>query len=280
MFGYIKPKKCELKLKEYDFYRAVYCGLCHALGKNCGAAASFAVNYDFVFGALLLMPSGDLSVKKRRCVCSLRGKPCVESDEISYVADMSVVLSYLKLEDDVRDEKHFFGRMKAFLGKILLRGAYKRAKRRIPQYVKTAEKLFCELCELEDRKIPSIDRTADKFASMLSAIPFGETAKDTALREILYHTGRFIYIIDALDDMAEDVENGEYNPVCACYGITSLPLPEDTENAVLSTLEMSRRTILSDFELIAEDSVKDSVIRNIIEFGMKDSINRIITKGV
>lgn len=55
MFGYIKPVKAELKVKEWEAYQGIYCGLCKQLAKRYGFFARMTLNYDFVFLAMLDM---------------------------------------------------------------------------------------------------------------------------------------------------------------------------------------------------------------------------------
>lgn len=55
MFGYIKPVRSELKVREAEEYRAVYCGLCNELGKSFGLFAKMTLSYDFAFMAMLFM---------------------------------------------------------------------------------------------------------------------------------------------------------------------------------------------------------------------------------
>ena len=281
MFGYIRPQKCELKFKEYEYYRAVYCGLCHALRKRYGLLSSFALNYDFVFAALLMMPSYKCEAESHRCICSLRKKTCIRSEAIARCADISVVLIYLKLCDDTKDERKLIKRIFAHIGRLVMKRPYARAVSCVPEYAEHSKTLYDELCRLEKENIPSIDAPADKFAKILSEIPDGKLENAEVIREILYHTGRFIYIIDALDDLADDLENKEYNPILSRYGIKRLPLGKDITDSVLSTLELSRNTAVSDFNLIADEkTVNDAVIKNILQFGMRMSVKKIIDKGV
>ena len=54
MFGYVRPLRDELKCRDFDLYRAVYCGLCAAMRRRYGWLAPMFLNYDFTFLALLL----------------------------------------------------------------------------------------------------------------------------------------------------------------------------------------------------------------------------------
>ncbi|MBE6911658.1 MAG: hypothetical protein E7473_03945 [Ruminococcaceae bacterium] len=279
MFGYIKPLKCELKVREYDYYRAAYCGLCHTLRKRCGIKARFIVNYDFVFIGLLLSSAGknDEKISKKRCLVCPKGRECIESSAYNTAADVSVILTYLKLCDSISDNGFWKGLFKGRLPKLLLRRAYKKARKAIPVYAERAESLYNALCELERNNSPSIDETADKFAGMLAEIPGGETKNDRILKEIFYHIGRFVYIIDALDDLPEDYEKGEYNPIVCRFNLKSAVLPDEAKERVLLTLEDSRQAILRAFELF-DKSDSENLLRNIIDYGMNISVRNVLDK--
>ena len=55
MFGYVKPFVPELKVAQHELYRAVYCGLCRAMGRVTGQASRFTLSYDLVFLAAVRM---------------------------------------------------------------------------------------------------------------------------------------------------------------------------------------------------------------------------------
>ena len=69
MFGYVKAFKPELKMIEYDTYKAIYCSICKQLKKDYGFVAPFVLSYDFVFLASLKLATQDsiCGYEKRRC---------------------------------------------------------------------------------------------------------------------------------------------------------------------------------------------------------------------
>ena len=279
MFGYIRPFKCELKVKEYDYYKAVYCGLCHSLQKRCGKRACFVVNYDFVFIALLLALSEnaeDVKVKKR-CIVCLKGKTCIESGVLDTTADISVILTYLKLCDNIDDNGFLLKFFKGILPKLLLKKAYKRATIAHSKFNEKVCSLFDELTVLEKQNIPSIDEPADKFARMISSISDETVQNRRILEEMFYHIGRFVYIIDALDDIEMDFLKKEYNPILSHYAISSLNELDDIKPKVLQTLEDSRVAVLRAFNLLGTGN-SYGIIRNIIELGMPAAIERVNKK--
>ncbi len=279
MFGYIKPLKPELKIREYDYYKANYCGLCNALRVRCGFMARFIVNYDFTFVSILLAyaQKAETPLVKKRCLVCPTGRQCVVSDISDRIADISVILTYLKFCDDISDNGFFKSFFKARLPRLFIKPAYRRARKIASGYALRATELYKELSELEKNKTPSIDETADKFALMLSSIIEGEDGISRILREILYHIGRFVYIIDALDDFREDMLRGEYNPIASRFEIASEKLPFDICEEVVATLNLSRRAVLSAFELL-ETNENTGLIRNIIELGMANTIATVMKK--
>ncbi len=279
MFGYIRPLKCELKVKEYDYYKAVYCGLCHSLQKRCGKRACLVVNYDFVFIALLLALSGnieDAKVKKRCLVCP-KGKLCIESDALDITADISVILTYLKLCDDISDNRLFAKFFKGILPKFLLKKAYKRAVADHVEFNENVCSLFKELADLESENIASLDEPADKFARMVALIAREAVSEQRILEELFYHVGRFVYIIDALDDLETDFTKKEYNPIICHYAVSTLSELDDIKSKVIQTLEDSRCAVLRAFDLI-ETGKSSNIIRNIIDFGMPAAVGRVYKK--
>ena len=279
MFGYIRPLKCELKMREYDAYRAAYCGLCNALSSRCGFLSRFIVNYDFTFLALLLSDAYNVAGEtvKKRCIVCPAGRMCARSDVYDSVADISVVLTYLKLCDDVSDNTFFKSFFRACVPRMLLNGAYKKASKKISDYTQKAKTNYLELSQLEKERCASIDEAAHKFANMLSDIACGDDAVSRVLREMFYHIGRFVYIIDALDDFEEDAVRGRYNPIAERFRVNSETIPEETRNEVVEILAMSKDAILKAFELLPQGE-NSGLIRNIIELGMKNSVYTVLNK--
>ena len=246
-------------------YHAAYCGLCRALGRRCGLLARFTLNYDFTLLAMLFAPAEPAwcearcpahPFRKRRC-CG----PCAGFD---LAADESVILFWLKLADDVAD-RGFFAGLPARLAAWGLRGAYKRASRARPDFDARAREQLSRLRALERENCPSMDRAADAFARILcAAVPDGlEERRGRALGEFLYHLGRWVYIIDAWDDLAEDRKRGSYNPLLARFG----GAPEAHLDELRTTLEHSARLCQAAFQLEAF-GLWTPVLENILYLGL------------
>lgn len=236
MFGYVRPLRGELTCNQYDRYRAFYCGLCRTLRRRCGLIASLSLNYDFTFLAVLLTGGGEADVRPCRCpVPPFRRKcACGQSPAMETAADESVILTYWQLADKVSDEA-FFPALGARLARLFLTPAYRRCARRCGQFDQTARRQLALLRRLEQERCPAVDPPADAFAAILRAAapPTGEESVDRPMEQLLYHLGRWIYLIDARDDMDADAARGGYNPVALRYD------PEERDAALASTLDQS-----------------------------------------
>lgn len=219
MFGYVRPYRDELKVGQNRDYEALYCGVCYALGKRHGFMARMFLNYDFTFLAMLLDGSRPDLVRKG-CPARLwcRKKACVRSMGVDAAADAGTILSYWKLRDTVADSGFWKGLSARLLSRLLGRG-YRRAAAARPDFDAKVRRCLEELQNLEQEQCPSMDRTADTFARLLAAAapPSGDAGRDRAMEQLLYHVGRWIYLVDAWDDLEDDRRTGSYNPVLARF---------------------------------------------------------------
>ncbi len=135
VFGYIGVHDAELRLRELDCYRGVYCGLCRAQGSCTGQCSRLTLSYDFAFMALVRTAlAGDtVQLELRRCpVHPLRRRPMARiSDSLRLTALSASLLAWHKLQDDRRDEDRFSGKgLRAALAMPWAASARRRALRR------------------------------------------------------------------------------------------------------------------------------------------------------
>ncbi len=263
MFGYVRPVRAELKCRDFDLYRATYCGLCRCLRRRYGLLAPMFLNYDFTFLALLLWPpETDFPTCYGRCQANpLRKEPmCLDSPALEQAADESIILAWWKLNDNVQDN----GLLRGFPYRALLAGlypAYRKAARLRPAFDRTAQQNLQALAQLEAEGCPSMDRAADAFAKLLQAAAPQEGTRSRVLSQLLYHLGRWIYLLDARDDLAEDLSVGRYNAVAARFG------PEGDDACLRLTLDQSLRLMGAAFQL--EDfGCRTAVLENILYLGL------------
>ncbi len=218
MLGYIVPDKPELKIREYQLYSAYYCGICKSVKERYGQLPRLVLNYDAVFLAVLLgsLFSSTENIEQKRCpVHPLKKRPFVTSQpSIDYSGDMMILLAYYNFSDNIKDEKN----LGALAGLIALKGTRKKIMKIHREKCIIVEERLNELSKLEIEECPSLDRVAQPFASLMGEIFAAESVfKDEQtlklLKRIGYHMGKWIYLIDAYDDLAEDAEKGNYNPL-------------------------------------------------------------------
>lgn len=265
MFGYVRPVREELKCRDFDLYRATYCGLCGAMRRRYGPLAPMFLNYDFTFLALLLEEPEERFLPYRgRCHANpLLKKPmCRASRALDTAADESVVLTWWQLRDKAADSGVWRGLPARTLA-LLLRPAYRKAARRQPEFDRSVRESLERLAALEAEGCSSMDRAADTFAVLLqNAAPKTEdTARDRALGQLLYHLGRWIYLIDAQDDLEEDRISGNYNAVAARFG------PEGDRESMERTLDHSLN-LMSSAAQLADFGCRWPVIENILYLGL------------
>lgn len=229
MFGYVRAHRPELKLREDEYYRAVYCGLCRTMGKCTGQCSRMTLSYDFTFLALVRMALAGERPKIEKCRCAVhplkKRAMAAPSPELEYCACAAAILGYYKLKDD-RDDERGGKRAKAKLLTPLFSSFRKRAnKRKLAQgELKSLEEKIVQslnaLAEIEKQEPPSVDVPADTFGQLMAdMLSFGLDGTEQKLaRDIGRHIGRWIYIIDAVDDFDEDVKKNRYNPFICLYG--------------------------------------------------------------
>ncbi len=268
MFGYVRPLRGELKVREFEAYKAAYCGLCHALKGSFGFAARFCVNYDLTFLAMLLSKEAP-AFSQRRCIACIHRKKncCDKSPALERAAACSVILSWWKLADMGADGGAF-DKLKAFGGRLLLRRAYKKASRALPGFAETVETRLKVLAGLEKEKCESLDLPADEFARLLcAAAPEESGERGRILSQLLYHIGRWVYIVDAADDLEEDIASGAYNPIILRFGLQGRSLDGEEKAWIEATLKHSANLAAAAMELL-EDNSWSPVLRNIVYLGL------------
>lgn len=277
MFGFIRPVRPELRVKEADRFQQIYCGLCHAIRARYGRFYTLFLSYDMTFYALVIGSDEAQTAPPCRKRCDahpLMRRDCAQPDAaLERAADVSVLLTYHKFRDSLADEKGP-KRALAWLLCRLGRRAYERARARLPEADAEMVQALEDLQQLERAKCDSMDRAADASARLTAAaVPHTGDDRERVLRQMFYHIGRWIYLLDAAQDVAEDLEQENYNPVVLRYGLHTPDLTE-IRQPLERTLERSLADICMAFDLL--DIRRDAdLIRNIIFLGMP-----LVTKQV
>lgn len=217
MFGYVTPVADKLRKQDYALFRAFYCGICVQIGKLYGSLPRFSTTYDITFLSLLVhdVASQEVTFKEGKCLGNpFKKKLMVESNPLlERLCAANVIMTYYKLCDDVIDA----GGGKRRMLRAAVRGAYKKAAGLLPDVDEVLKKRYAELREMERRNEQSLDRAAHASALLLretAAVILGDKINENVL-SLCYNIGKFVYLIDALDDIDQDAANGNYNPFLA-----------------------------------------------------------------
>ena len=251
MFGYVRPSAARLTEEEKGRFGAAYCGLCRVLGARHGQAARFILNYDFTFLSILLWPQEEPPRLHSGCIAHpWKGRDYFPGNEaLELAADQSVILAWWQLQDALADPGK--GKGKYLAAAAALGHAYRRARRFRPEFDQTTRDHLARLRVLEEEHCPSLDEPADAFARLLSgaAGEVGDPVKRRVLEQLLYHLGRWVYLVDAADDLAADFDSGSYNPLICRFALTEGKLTEEARESLVVSLDHSIRLMAAAFEL-------------------------------
>ena len=286
MFGYVKALTGELRVKEYELYKSVYCGLCHHIKKR-GRFMTFSLSYDFVLPSLFALAFTDrenISFKKKRCLAHpFKARKVLDGgDAMQSVADAAVLLVYYKLLDDKNDrDKGFFRRISSSFALLFARSARKSVlKAGLTHTDEIIRRSLDAIALCEKEKCESVYEGATIFGNLLAEVFSSLLQKESdrrCMHEIGYHVGRWIYIADALDDIGSDRRSGSYNPLV-------LSLDDTNSESFKQNIEISLRIELEECEkamnlLEINDKGLLAIIENTLYLGMPDVISRILVKN-
>ena len=317
MFGYVVVNKPELKFREFDVYRAYYCGLCHSLSKRHGLSGQLTLSYDMTFLVILLssLYEPEHNVTSKRCVVHpLRRQNIISSEFTDYVADINVILSYFKCLDDWHDDRSV---LKLAYSKLLKKGSIGKNLNNVhatsdstddgsvaatqpnsdsnnqnsyftddsghlhisPDYsyknkIEAISSLLDELGTREKMNETNVDVVAGLFGKIMQIlfVPFDDIYAK-GLGRMGFYLGKFIYIMDAFDDVEEDVKKGRYNVFSNCY------TDPDFETHVKDMLTMMMAECSDAFEMLPAVDNAD-ILRNILYSGVWNSYERRVSKNL
>ena len=212
MFGYIIVNKQELKFREFDVYQSYYCGLCQSLKERFGRRGQLTLSYDMTFVALLLSALYDEPVESSTCKCvahPFEAHATSRSVFTDYAADMNLLLSYYKCLDDWTDEH----KKKAWINSRLLRSKVKQIEKTYPEKVKLIRDMLAQISSCEKANEQDLDKMAGLFGEIMAEIfVWKQDMWKDSLHRMGFFLGKFIYLMDAYEDIDDDIANACYNP--------------------------------------------------------------------
>lgn len=220
VFGYVRPCKPEMLVKEYELYKSAYCSLCKHLGKFFGRLSRLALSYDATFLAMLHMSL------KQECPGFSRGRCVVNpikkctycnggEESFLFAGAVSVLMTYYKIRDDIQDCS-IAGKFRAYLLIPFVKRSYQKAKRKFPEVDQIVSHCMEQQAQVEQNPSAGIDSSAESTAQMLSQVLLllsnGTKSQELVLGQLGYFLGRWIYLMDAADDIEKDQKHHQFNP--------------------------------------------------------------------
>ena len=283
MFGYVKVTSSELKVKEYEFYRGTYCGLCRSMGKCTGQCSRMTLSYDFAFLAIvrIAITSQKTEFEQKRCLVHpfKKRNSMVRNEVLDYCSAAAAILNYQKILDDVNDEKGF-KRLKAKFALPFVSHAKNKAIKKDPALAalaKTVENELHVLYGLEKDMSSGVDAPADSFGRLLGEImSYGlEGSEKRIAYEIGRGVGGWIYIVDAIDDLHDDSKKKRCNPLLKLYRGR---VPDERELQMISDAVKNRLFGAEGaFDLMSsEHEIAEAIIANVLFLGIPNTTSKII----
>lgn len=289
MFGYVTPCKMELKLKDYEKFKAYYCGLCKAIKINYGSLPRLTLNYDMTFTAILLSSlkydedtSGVKFVKGTCIIHPIKKRLFVaDCNSLDYAAFLNVTLAYFKLLDNFSDDRNIFSKVLS----IFLKGYMSKTKEPLKVNIQIINNKLSELSKKENSpRDLSLDELAHPFAELTSILFTAYrsgSSFEKELGDLGYNLGKWIYIIDALDDLRKDMKDNKFNAINAVYNLNSLPyeslyeMIKDRIAFLLSSYGEQTFTLLKKLPLKSNQAL----LENILQYGLMEKIDKVFMRS-
>lgn len=285
MFGYVTPCKMELKIKDFEKFKSYYCGLCISLKENYGNLPRLTLNYDMTFLALLLDSLEESKNKfiKSSCISHPFKKRImiVNNNCLNYAAFNNFVLAYYKLLDDYYDDKS----IKSKISSIILNPYFKKISKDLKPNINYINSKLKELSSIEKNfEGKCIDQICEPF-SALTAFILSSYKEDAPYKEDLYYLGynlgKWIYLIDALDDLEKDIKNNKFNPINVSFNKYNLSFEklyssiEDRIDFLLVTCAQQCLYYLNRLPL----KKNIDILYNILQYGLMEKMDKVFKRS-
>ena len=273
MFGYVKVNKMDLTYREYEHYRGYYCGLCKCLKDNHGEISRLSLNYDITFLVLVLTSvyKPKSKVIEEGCITNpFKKKKKIINEITEYAVSMNVLLAYYKLEDNLKDDKG----LKDIISYNLYKNKLKRAYEKYPKKAEIIKEQLDILYNLEMQKNTNIDLVSNTFGNLMSEIfAYKEDEYESELRRIGFNIGKYIYLLDAYEDLDKDYKKGRYNPF-----IDYIDKKEELKQRVDKLISLCLGMLSNSIDRL-NLKMNTGIIENIVYSGVYLRYQNILNKG-
>lgn len=276
MFGYIRPHVAELKVRQHNKYKAIYCGLCKSIGRNVSQSTRLALQYDLAsFAYVIGELCGDtFQITNQACIAHpLKKRPiAADNKTLEYCAHITSLLAYNKLDDMWLDEKKLY----APVGKGMLGRGYKKAKGKYAQLDEQITKHLNALHKYEQENEKCIDYPASTTADIMELIgsnaPLDDEKIKRPLASMMKNLGIWLYLADAADDAEQDIKKHNYNPLIEDGKINMENIKTTKEVMTYSLVQAAKAR-----DLLPLDDAGE-FIDNIIYLSLPATMDRIFAK--
>ena len=273
MFGYVRINKMDLTFREYENYKGYYRGLCKYLKENHGEISRIGLNYDITFLIVILSAiyKPKTNIFEEVCLVSpFKRKKKLINDITEYAASMNILLTYYKLEDNLLDDKG----VKDILAYNLYKSKLKMAHKKYPHKSQIIKEQMKILNQLEKNKEYNIDKVSNTFGELMGEIfAYKKDKYEDDLRRIGFNIGKYIYILDAYEDLNEDYKKGRYNPF-----MEYINKREELKIRVDRLISISLGLLASSIDRL-NLQVNRGIIENIVYSGVYLRYKNILEKG-
>ncbi|MBQ8029171.1 MAG: hypothetical protein IJ262_07170 [Clostridia bacterium] len=281
MLGYVRVNKPEMKVKEYETYRGIYCSLCKSLKKEYGVISTFILNYDITFLLLVLLSSEKCvpEFKKGRCMFN-PNKRCYYcqngGEHFSYAAAVTVIMFYFKVKDNIQDGS-FFKRLPMYFVLPYASMLRKKAMKKYPHLYEIISVSMERHIEIEKSGTDSTDRAAHNSAEALGRIfDYNNSGLMSPLYRFGYFVGRWVYLVDAADDLEKDIRRKNFNVFVNRYELKDFSAIDDQiRSEIEGTLDFTHNLARDSYEKLDLEILKP-IIDNIIYDSMNSTISKVM----
>ncbi len=284
MYGYITPDKSNLLNKDFLLFRAFYCGICKTTAKYLGNIPRFTTNYDITFLSVFLHAylSNIPEFSSQNCILNpFKKKQIAQPNSLlKDIVYLNIILASNNIKDKIIDKDG----IKYNTASFLISKHYKKSKAALPEIDEIIKEEYKQLLMLEKENSPSLDRTSDCFGKMLLRCVISIIKKhkgnyqDINLKNLFYNLGKYIYYMDALDDLKDDYKHKRYNPFLIKFNNYSKreQFIKDNKSDIEYVVNITINQIIESFNRLIIGEGRD-LLSNIIYYGLRRKFGLIMT---
>jgi hypothetical protein len=272
-------------MREYEIYRGYYCGVCKSIGKRYGQIPRLVLSYDAAFLAMVmasLSDEPDLVTKEHCIIHPIKRNTAIRNEAIDYAADVMLILTWHKLQDDVNDEK----KASAKAALMLMKPLYKKLRMTRGPLCDEIGGYLREMTRLEKAKSNNLDQVSETFAKILETVFLsGPATMSQDVQRVLgrlgYHLGKWIYLMDAWDDLEDNIKTGAYNPLVYRYEYDEVESVEAFRERIQGTCEWHLLVCCGEMGKaldLLEIRKNNGIIENIVYLGLLRRTEKVLGK--